>query len=186
MQGLTPYFDACLTGRKGLNTQTFAKKQEIPESVFISPGYKNKWLHAHSFSLASPSPGPSGTPEWSCGKIQVVCLLVYYCNCNCNCTIPVVSQKLVANSEYLGWISGKGSSPEGGGHGTVFPGQWLWLWTCWSSRNIWTTLSDLNSDVLAVLCGARSWSWWSLWVSSHLGYSMILCSVQCLLGYCNK
>lgn len=35
-------------------------------------------------------------------------------------------------------------------------------------------------------CGARSLTQCSLWVFSHLGYSMIMCPVECLLGYCNK
>jgi len=56
-----------------------------------------------------------------------------------------------------------------------------------SSRSSWTVLSDIGFWILGgTLCGARNLTQWSLWVSSHLGYSMILCSVQCLLGYCNK
>ena len=42
-----------------------------------------------------------------------------------------------------------------------------------SSRSIWTTLWHI-SDFGVVLCGARSWTPWSLWVPSNLGYSMIL------------
>lgn len=45
-----------------------------------------------------------------------------------------------------------------------------------SSRSIWTTLSDIQSDCWAALSGARSWTRWSLWVSTNMGYFMILSS----------
>ena len=76
--------------------------------------------------------------------------------------------------EGSGWISGNDSSPEDGqaleqslqgrGHTSSF----------WSSRSIWTTLSDIWSEFWVVLCGARSWTQWSLWVLSNSGYSMTL------------
>lgn len=33
----------------------------------------------------------------------------------------------------------------------------------------------LWSGFWVVLCGARSWTWWCLWVTSNLGHSVILC-----------
>jgi len=36
------------------------------------------------------------------------------------------------------------------------------------SRIIWTTPSDTGLEFWAVLRGARSWNWWSLWISSNL------------------
>ena len=44
--------------------------------------------------------------------------------------------------------------------------------SCQSSRSVWTRLPDLWPDFWVVLCGARSWTWWSLWVPSNRGYSM--------------
>lgn len=38
-----------------------------------------------------------------------------------------------------GWVLRRGSSPEGGEHGTGSPRQWSWHWACWGSRNTWTT-----------------------------------------------
>ena len=49
---------------------------------------------------------------------------------------------------------------------TASPGQWSWHW---HSRSIWTSLSCIQSDFWVVLCGARSWNLWSLWVPSNLG-----------------
>lgn len=48
---------------------------------------------------------------------------------------------------------------------------------CWSSRKVWTMLSDAGFDLMVVLCGAKSWALRSLWVPSSLGYSVILDSV---------
>lgn len=45
---------------------------------------------------------------------------------------------------------------------------------CRISRKIWTILSDMEPDFWMVLCRARSGTQFSLWVSSNLGYSMIL------------
>jgi len=50
---------------------------------------------------------------------------------------------------WSGWISGKGSAPEGSGHGP----------TCQSSRSVWTPLSDIGFEFWVVLCEARSWAW---------------------------
>lgn len=60
------------------------------------------------------------------------------------------------------WVSWKGSEPENGGHGIGLKAVVTAL-KCWSSRNIWTTLSDQRFSFFLVLCGARSWSWWSPW-----------------------
>lgn len=72
----------------------------------------------------------------------------------------------------LGWISGKVSSPEG----------W-WAWNSLprvmapsssSSRSIWSVFSDIWFDFWVFLCGARSWTWWSLWIFFNSGYSVVL------------
>jgi len=59
--------------------------------------------------------------------------------------------------------------------GTGTSSSWICSqhWACWSSRSIWTMLSDLWSDFWMVLCRARSWTW-SVWVHSNLCYSMII------------
>ena len=54
------------------------------------------------------------------------------------------------------------------------PGQGPWPQTWWSLRSTWTALSDIGFEFWMVLCGARSWTYWFLWVLSNLGYSMIL------------
>ena len=73
-----------------------------------------------------------------------------------------------------GWISGKGSSPRGClGTGTGCPGKKP-RHLCCRSSSIWITLSDIWSDFWVVLDGARSWTWWSSWVLSYLGFSVIL------------
>lgn len=43
---------------------------------------------------------------------------------------------------------------------------------CWSSRSIWTTLTDVGSGFWVLLHGARSWIWWSSWFASNSGYSV--------------
>ena len=43
--------------------------------------------------------------------------------------------------------------------------------SCWSSRSIWTTLSDIGFEFWVVLCGARSSF---LWVPSDVGYFALL------------
>jgi len=42
------------------------------------------------------------------------------------------------------------------------------------SRSLWTTLSDTGFGFWVVLRGTRSWTWWSLWVTSNCKHSMIL------------
>lgn len=42
---------------------------------------------------------------------------------------------------------------------------------CQSLRSIWTMLSDIGFEFWVFPCGARSWTLWSLWVSSNLVYS---------------
>ena len=46
--------------------------------------------------------------------------------------------------------------------------------SCWSSRSIWTALSDIGFECWMVLYGARSWTQWSLLVPSNLRFSVIL------------
>lgn len=64
-----------------------------------------------------------------------------------------------------------------GGHRTGSPGQWAQSPVCWSSRCVWTALSDIEFECWVVLCGARSWTPSSLWVPSSSGYAMILCKL---------
>jgi len=59
------------------------------------------------------------------------------------------------------------------GPGTSSPDQWT-APRCLNSRRVWTLLSDIWSDFWVFLCGARSWTRWSLQVPSNLGYSVIL------------
>ena len=42
-----------------------------------------------------------------------------------------------------------------------------------SSKSGWTTLSEIWLEFWVVLCGARSWTQWSLWVPSNSSYSTI-------------
>ena len=58
-------------------------------------------------------------------------------------------------------------------HWAGCPGQWSWHPTGQSSGSDWITLSDIWTDFWTVLCGARSWTHWSLQVPSNSGYSMI-------------
>jgi len=46
--------------------------------------------------------------------------------------------------------------------------------SCWSSRSVWATLSDIGFGLWVVLCGAWSWTPWSLRVYSNSRYSVIL------------
>lgn len=71
-----------------------------------------------------------------------------------------------------GWLSGKGSSLRGWSGTSDSSGKWSQHWACHSWRSIWTTLSDIWSDFWVVLCGGRSWTQWSMWVPSNLGYSV--------------
>ena len=72
------------------------------------------------------------------------------------------------------------------GTGTGSPRQQSWHWTCQSSRNIWTTFSNIWSNIWVVLCGAGSWTQWFLWVPSNLGYSIIICRLYMMIGYASK
>lgn len=60
------------------------------------------------------------------------------------------------------------------GTGTVCPVLWSWHWAGQSSRDVWTALSDTLSNCWVILCRARIWAWWPLWVPSNSGYFMIL------------
>ena len=44
----------------------------------------------------------------------------------------------------------------------------------WSSWSVGTMPSDTVFAFGVVLCGARGWTWWPLWVPSNLRYSMIV------------
>ena len=56
-----------------------------------------------------------------------------------------------------GWILEKGSSPEGGGHGTACPGRWARPRAApASSRSAWTVLSDIEFEIEVILYRA-SW-----------------------------
>lgn len=62
------------------------------------------------------------------------------------------------------------------GHWNRLPGAVGTAPSCWSTRSIWSALSDVGSDFGVVLCGTRSWTQRSLWAPSSLGYSLILIS----------
>lgn len=49
--------------------------------------------------------------------------------------------------------------------------QWSWLQAAWV-QGAFGHHSDI--EFWMILCGARSWTWWSLWIASNLGYSVIL------------
>lgn len=53
------------------------------------------------------------------------------------------------------------------------PGQWAWHWVL-QLRECWDTTLRHRVWVWMVMCGARAWTQWSLWLSSNMGYSMIL------------
>lgn len=73
------------------------------------------------------------------------------------------------------WIAGKGSLLRGWlGTAAGSPGKWSQHHACHSSRSVWTTLSVVWSYFWVVLCETRSRTWWSLWVPSNSGFSMIL------------
>lgn len=70
------------------------------------------------------------------------------------------------NRRGSGWISGKGTSPEGRGHGTRSPGQESHHWTCRHSRCVWTMLSDMWPDFwVQPGSGLDDSCWWSLWMA---------------------
>lgn len=71
------------------------------------------------------------------------------------------------------------------GTGTGSTGQQTWHQPCWNSRSVQTMHSDTRSDFWVVLCGATSLTWWSLQVTSNLGYFTILLLwfVHCALAY---
>ena len=78
---------------------------------------------------------------------------------------------------FIAWPAQTYAFPRGMlGPGTGSPGPVVMAPSCWSSRNIWTVLSDIGFDFRVVLRGARSWTQWRLWDSSTSGYSVILWS----------
>lgn len=73
------------------------------------------------------------------------------------------------------WISEEGSSSRGKlGTGTGSQGKWSQHWACQSSRSFCTMISDIWSDLWVILCEARNWIWWYLWVYSNSRYFMFL------------
>ena len=58
------------------------------------------------------------------------------------------------------------------GLGTSFLGQWSWPQTArvQGLSGEWSQSKGLEFGI--ILCGARSWTWWSLWVLSNSAYSM--------------
>ena len=76
-----------------------------------------------------------------------------------------------------GWVLGKGSSPEGSGHGTDSPG-------CCTKHSRLQESFEQNSQKYGlifgvVLCGARSWTGWSFWSLPIL--DILFCSFTCTL-----
>lgn len=66
---------------------------------------------------------------------------------------------------------GKGSSQEGwSGTGTGSTGSWHQA--CQSSRSAWTVLSDFGHALR--YCGARSWTWWPMWVHISKWYPLLV------------
>lgn len=72
------------------------------------------------------------------------------------------------------WISRKGSSLRVWlGIRTASQGKQSWHQACRSSGSGWTMLSAVSCDFWALLCKARSWTWWLLQVPSNSGYYSI-------------
>lgn len=77
--------------------------------------------------------------------------------------------------EGLGWISGGGSSPKGClGTSTCSPGNWLQCQAWQHLRSISKMFSGMWCGFGVVLCRARTWAWWSLWVPSNSVYVILL------------
>ena len=55
------------------------------------------------------------------------------------------------------WGSGKGSAPEGGGHGMGCTGLWAWP-RCWRSRSVWALLPDTEFGFWVVLHIGVRWT----------------------------
>lgn len=52
-------------------------------------------------------------------------------------------------------VLGKGSLPEGGGHGRGSSGRWAWPQLL-DLRSVWTTVADIGFQFCVFLCEARS------------------------------
>ena len=65
----------------------------------------------------------------------------------------------------------------------VFPRKVIMMPSCWSSRSAWTMLCHEICFFWVALCGARSWTQWSLWVPSNLDCSMILWSTVKIIPF---
>lgn len=57
-----------------------------------------------------------------------------------------------------GWLSGRGSSPEGGGQGIGSPGHWTWPQAS-RGQEASGQHSHIQSDCWVAFCGARNWIW---------------------------
>lgn len=77
--------------------------------------------------------------------------------------------------EGLGWISGGGSSPKGClGTSTCSPGNWLQCQAWQHLRSISKMFSGMWCGFGVVLCRARTWAWWSLWLPFNSVYVILL------------
>ena len=56
----------------------------------------------------------------------------------------------------------------------IYPNGVVMASRCQSTRSVWTTLLDIQSDFWVVLCGARERTQQWLWVHSNVGYPIIL------------
>jgi len=92
----------------------------------------------------------------------------------CTCTLLrcLVEDYLPFLERGSDWISGKGSSPEGGRALHRLPRAVGTAPSCHSSRCVWTTISDIGFEFWGVFV-EPSWTRWSLWVPSNLGYCVI-------------
>ena len=82
------------------------------------------------------------------------------------------------------WGLGRGSMPQRAVGTEQLPRAVVAAPSCWTSRSTWTALSALWSNFWVVLCGARSWTQWSLQIPSNSSYSTILRKAVILL-YCD-
>lgn len=79
-------------------------------------------------------------------------------------------------------MSGKGSALESGGHGTGCPGQWsqpqaarvLGCLNNALSHMVWFGDFVFHFCFGVVLCGARSWNQWSLWIQLGIFYGYVV------------
>lgn len=53
------------------------------------------------------------------------------------------------------------------------PGALVMAPRCWNSISTWMVISDTGLEFGVILCGAGTWTSWSLWVTSNLVYTRI-------------